>query len=58
MNENAIKSEIEKGIKQVDDTLTITDFACNIDKEKRQLNVFFTARNANGESVEIKNTWG
>lgn len=58
MDENAIKREIEQGIKQVDDTLTITDFTCNIDKEKRKLNVFFTARNADGETVNINNTWG
>lgn len=58
MDENAIKSEIEQGIAQVDDTLTITDFSCDFGKEKRKLNVFFTAKNANGDTVEINNAWG
>ena len=58
MDENVIKSEIEQGIAQVDDTLTIDDFSCNVDKEKRHLKVFFTAKNPNGETVEIRNSWG
>ena len=58
MDENVIKSEIEQGIAQVDDTLTITEFACTVDKEQRKLNVFFTAKNPNGETVEINNNWG
>lgn len=58
MDENVIKSEIEQGVAQVDSSLTITDFSCNIDKEKRILNVFFTAKNANNETVKIQKNWG
>ena len=58
MDENAIKSEIEQGVAQVDDTLTITEFSCIVDKEKRHRSVFFKAENPNGETVEISNSWG
>lgn len=58
MDENVIKSEIQQGIAQVDDTLTIDEFSCIFDKEKRKLKVFFTAKNSNDETVEVNNTWG
>lgn len=58
MDENVIKSEIEQGIAQVDDALTITEFSCNFDKGKRKLDVFVSAKNPNDETVEINTSWG
>ena len=58
MDEAVIKSEIEQGIAQVDDTLTIDEFTCNLDNENRKLNVYFTAKNSDDETVKISNSWG
>lgn len=58
MDENVIKSEIEQGIAQVDSSLTIDEFSCTFDKEKRKLKVYFTAKNSNDEKVEVSNVWG
>lgn len=58
MDENEIKNEIAQGVAQVDDTLTITDFSCTVDKGKRTCSVFFKAENTDGEAVEIRNSWG
>ena len=58
MDEYVVKSEVEQAIAQVDDTLTMTEFSCTIDKEKRKLNVFFAAKNSNDETVKINNSWG
>lgn len=52
-----IRSEIEQGIAQVDSSLTITEFVCDCDKETRKLSVFFSAKNQNGETVEVSNSW-
>lgn len=54
---NVIKSEIEDGVEQVDNTLTVDSFQCEYDKEKRNLKVKFTAKNSSGETVVIQNTW-
>ena len=58
MDEYEIKNEIEQGIAQVDDTLTITEFSCTVDKEKRHRSVYFKAEDTNGETIEIINSWG
>lgn len=58
MDENVIKSEIEQAIAQVDDSLTIDDFVMNYDKTTRKLIVSFTAKRANGETLEVSNIWG
>lgn len=57
MDENVIKSEIEQGIAQVDSSLSISEFSCDYDKETRTLKVFFTAKNANGDTVEVSTKW-
>lgn len=58
MDENVIKSEIEQAIAQVDASLTIDEFSCIYDKEKRNLKVIFTAKNSEGDTVEVTNRWG
>lgn len=57
MDENVIKSEIEQGVAQVDNSLSITEFVCDYDKETRKLKVHFTAKSEN-ETVEVSNIWG
>lgn len=56
--EDAIRIEMEQGIKQVDPTLKITDFATYFDKEKRQLTVGFVAKNPTDETVEVNVAYG
>lgn len=58
IDENVIKSEIEQGIAQVDNSLVITDFVCEHDKKTRKLLVFFTAENQNNETVEVSVNYG
>ena len=57
MNEDAIKSEIENGIAQVDDTLSIDEFTCNFDKDTRVLSVSFTATSSSGETIAVDTTY-
>lgn len=57
MNEDAIKSEIESGIAQVDDTMSIDEFTCNLDKETRVLSVSFTATSSSGETIAVDTTY-
>ena len=57
MDENVVKNEIEQGIAQVDSSLTINEFVCDFDKETRKLSIFFTAKNAEDETVEVKQSW-
>ena len=58
MDESAIRSEIEQGIAQVDESLTISDFACVFDKENRKLKVGFTAKKPTDETVEVNVAYG
>ena len=53
MDEDIIKSEIESGIAQVDDTLSLDEFSCNLDNEKRVLSVYFTATSSSGETIAV-----
>lgn len=57
-NIQLLKGEIQSGISQIDDTLSIKTFNCNYDKAKRTLSINFTASNADGESVEISTEMG
>lgn len=47
-----IKDEIKAGLAQVDDSLNINEFSCEIDSVTRKLIVSFTASNDSGETVE------
>ena len=57
IDENIIRSEIEQGIAQVDETLTIDEFECQFDSATRKQRVKFTAKNSNDESVEVNLLW-
>lgn len=57
MDENIIKNEIEQAVAQVDDSLTVDEFAMEYDSVTRKLTVRFTAKSASGEALEVSNTW-
>lgn len=57
MNENVIRNEIEQGIAQVDDTLTVDEIACFFDNENRKLTVGFAAKKPNDEKMEVSVSW-
>lgn len=48
-----MRSEIEQGALQVDDTLNIDNFECSFDKNTRVLSVNYTAIGADGEEMAI-----
>ena len=58
MNESIIRSEIERGVAQVDDSLEITEFSVDLDKTTRKQKVFFTVRTQDGETMEVSDEWG
>ena len=47
-----ILSEILDGLKQVDDSFSVTSFDAIIDKETRNISVKFTAETESGEKVD------
>ena len=55
IDEDVIKSEIEQGIEQVDDSLRIESFSC--DKIGRTLKVSFVARTAEGDEISSDVEW-
>ena len=54
MNEDLIKSEIEQAIAQVDNSLTIDNFAIDYNSTNRRLTVHFTATSADDKEMNIK----
>ena len=56
-DENVIQAEIEQGIAQVDETLTVSEFACKYDKANRCMKVDFAARTTENETVEVSVAW-
>lgn len=53
-NDDVIKSEIEDAVAQVDDSLTVDNFATDFDSNDRRLTAHFTAKTANDEDMNIK----
>lgn len=49
--QDAIKNEILKGLKQVDSSFFITSFSASLDKNTRNLKVKFTAETENGDEI-------
>lgn len=52
LNEDLVRDEILRGLRQVDSTFTIESFDCKLSK-KRNLQVEFTAKTEKGESIFI-----
>ena len=56
-NEEIVRYEIERGLAQVDETFTITEFAHEVDKAARKATVTFKARTDSGEEAGGEYTW-
>lgn len=52
-----LKAEVQDGVRQVDDTLNVTDIDCTYDKNKRVLSINFTASNAE-EEIDVSTEMG
>lgn len=57
MDEDLIRSEIEQAVSQVDDTLTVEECVFAYDASRRKLNVQFSAKKGNGETLEVTSSW-
>lgn len=57
INEELVRYEIDRGLKQVDDTFNITELTFSVDKAARHAIVTFRARTDNGEEVGGEYTW-
>ena len=55
--EDMARYEIERGLAQVDSTLTITEFEYAEDQKARTASIHFTAQNDSGETVGGDMTW-
>lgn len=58
VDEDIIKTEIEEGLLQIDESFSITQFSCKFNSEKRKLEVSFSAVNDDGTVIEGENTFG
>lgn len=54
---NVVKAEIEDGVAQVDDTLSVGDYTLKDDIKTRIRSVHFTATAQNGDTMEVSNKW-
>ena len=59
IEDDVIKAELQDGISQVSDTLTIDEFESVYEKDTRKLRVHCTVKDsASGEMIEINKAWG
>lgn len=59
VEDEVIKAEMQDGISQVDDNLTIEGFETAFEPETRKLRVYMEVKNRDsGETIEINNAWG
>lgn len=56
-NEELARYEIERGLRQVDDTFSITEFVYEVDMTARSATVHFKAQTEGGEEVGGDITW-
>lgn len=56
-NSELVRYEIERGLWQVDETFTITEFDYSVDKVNRKATATFKAQNKDGETVGGDYTW-
>lgn len=57
VTEELVRHEVQRGLAQVDSTLTITEFTFEADERDRKARVTFHAQTANGEEVGGDVTW-
>lgn len=58
VDEDIIKTEIEDGLLQIDDSFSFTGFCYEFDTDKRKLSISFSAVNDDGTVIEGENTFG
>lgn len=58
VGEELARYEVERGLKQVDETFTITEFRYDVDTAARKATVFFRAVNADGQETGGEVRWG
>ena len=56
-NEELARYEIERGLAQVDETFTITEFKYEVNTQQRKATITFKAQNDSGEIVGGDYTW-
>ena len=56
-NEELARYEVERGLKQVDETFAITEFAYEADSKTRKAKITFSAQTSNGERAGGEFTW-
>lgn len=56
-NEELAKYEVDRGLRQVDETFTITEFTYEANRAARTAKITFKAQNENGEEVGGEYTW-
>lgn len=57
INEELVRYEIEKGLAQVDETFTITEFSYEADLRRREARVKFKAQTKDGKEAGGEITW-
>lgn len=57
VNEELVRYEIERGLAQVDETFSITEFTYEVDRAARKATVIFKAQTESGEKVGGEYTW-
>lgn len=57
INEELVRYEIDRGLKQVDETFRITEFAFSVDRVTRHAVVTFRAQNESGEEAGGEYRW-
>ena len=56
-NAELVRYEIDRGLRQVDESFTITEFDYKVDKANRRAIATFKAQNADGETVGGDFSW-
>lgn len=56
-NAELVRYEIEKGLRQVDETFAITEFVYEVDKASRKAKVTFRAQTESGETAGGEYSW-
>ena len=56
-NAELVRYEIERGLAQVDETFSITEYSYEVDRASRRATVTFKARTENGEEVGGVYAW-
>lgn len=56
-SEELVRFEVERGLRQVDETFAIVDFTYEVNRQARKATVSFVAQTSSGETVGGDYTW-